>query len=379
METKNYEYNARKLAALLRYGMFPSPMDPTLFALGTDEDWREIFSIASRQAVAPLAFAGMMSLPDVLRPAQSITSEWKSAATRASFTGEWMMKLLEKLLKTLSDGGVDAVVIKGGDLSALYPRPELRPLGGLELLVGAGDFDRAVSLLADDGCTLEQPAENGRAELRRNNIRIGVNINAGIRRSGRAGEIINDYLSGAARAPVPLRMHGVDFPVMEDGRRCVALLAHIGDRLCDGGADLRCLCDWAMFVHSVPSPETWQRWFSGILSRAGLARLAIYLTACAGKYLELSYPWSVSVSEEGVERLFDELTAPSRDEEDDGLFTTGISGDDDAAAPAEKGKIAGIFGKLTGKKAPAAEVSGPRQGKRRRREIVSELRLFETE
>nr|WP_240977713.1 nucleotidyltransferase family protein [Planctomonas sp. JC2975] len=62
---------------------------------------------------------------------------------------------LAALGASLSEAGIEWLVAKGPVAAdVIWPHPDMREYHDLDLFVGAGDFERALGVLLDDGCTL---------------------------------------------------------------------------------------------------------------------------------------------------------------------------------------------------------------------------------
>ena len=84
-----------------------------------------------------------------LRPCRG---SWRVLAVRHRDAGRAQASALLDVLGALGSGGIEHVVLKGGVLARdIYPRPELRPLRDLDILVAPGAGQAAQSLLRELG------------------------------------------------------------------------------------------------------------------------------------------------------------------------------------------------------------------------------------
>lgn len=301
--------NMRRLAALLSFELTSATVDPLLFSGANDSDWEAIHELSAIQATDALAFSGVMSLPEALRPREELVNEWKGAKTRYFLTGQWQIRMQSRCMDELNNAGIPSAAVFGADICGLYPRLQLRPLAGIRLLVPEGRAFEAASVLAPDAYVVDDMAE-----ISVSGAKIYILGRCYPKGFGVASDALKQYMAKRHKRTENVELFGREFPVMDADRRCAALLSHIGERLFDGGADMRSLCDWAMFVRSVPDPEQWQEWFGTVLKDSGLISLAVYLTACAEKYLLFTdCPWSVTVSDGAVDSLFEELMTSGAD------------------------------------------------------------------
>ena len=100
-----------------------------------ETDWESILSIADRHRVLPLLY-------DVL---ENILPEdgadWKRVQERSTQTVWQSYRLLfmsRYVTGLLKDAGIDTILLKGSGVAGLYPVPELRKSGDVDLLVENG-------------------------------------------------------------------------------------------------------------------------------------------------------------------------------------------------------------------------------------------------
>ena len=116
--------------------------DPTL------KDWKQLFSWAGRQALFGVLNEGVHRLPAGQMPPDEILKEWDentAKIARIYHTHEKHVSELEALLKRL---GLHGCILKGTGLSHLYPVPERRMCGDIDLWI-AGNRDAIVKAFED--------------------------------------------------------------------------------------------------------------------------------------------------------------------------------------------------------------------------------------
>lgn len=114
----------------------------------TPKDWKQLFSWAGRQALFGFLNDGVHRLPSNQMPPDEILKEWDentAKIARIYHTHEKHVSELEALLKRL---GLHGCILKGTGLSHLYPVPERRMCGDIDLWI-AGDRDAIVKAFKD--------------------------------------------------------------------------------------------------------------------------------------------------------------------------------------------------------------------------------------
>ncbi|MFW5634599.1 MAG: nucleotidyltransferase family protein [Erythrobacter sp.] len=119
--------------------------------------WPARFADCEEKVAARIAFHGISLL---LWEADPVASGWPQGLTRTlreeatgqSFWEESHRAAISRLLESLAEAGVEAVVLKGTALAySLYPRPALRRRGDTDILVRERDKARTRRVFADCG------------------------------------------------------------------------------------------------------------------------------------------------------------------------------------------------------------------------------------
>ena len=114
-------------------------------------DWSAVFDAASRELLAPLAWA--RSGPFIRQHADGATrSAWRRAAMATHLRGQRQLQLLGDVTSALGDAGVDAIVLKGLPLGEhLYGDAFVRCSADIDLYVPASQRARASTALHQMG------------------------------------------------------------------------------------------------------------------------------------------------------------------------------------------------------------------------------------
>lgn len=110
-------------------------------------DWEGIMRIARHHATAVLVADVASRLDMGLLPPASMLQEMKSAM-RFNFINQLELKrILVAAVTALRSKGIEPVLLKGFSLSRLYPNPNLRQFGDIDLYVGIDRFHEACTVL----------------------------------------------------------------------------------------------------------------------------------------------------------------------------------------------------------------------------------------
>ena len=135
---------------LLRAGMWGKSADASLFEDGA-ADWKKILAHAKMQAVMPLVYDGIVSLPERLRPDLPTMYRLMAFTDKIERLNGKLDRAAGELSEKLSGCGIRSVLLKGQGNAVLYPNPARRQCGDIDLYVGEDNFGRTMSLLSEWG------------------------------------------------------------------------------------------------------------------------------------------------------------------------------------------------------------------------------------
>jgi hypothetical protein len=131
--------------------------DRPLPMLGAPIDWQAVLDLSGPHRVAPLVRQALSAAPPDMVPA-TILAEFKARMWRGIAAGLLCESVLGALLDMVASQGIEVLVLKGAALAHdLYPRPELRPYGDLDILCRPADFPRLTGALIEAGYQREDP------------------------------------------------------------------------------------------------------------------------------------------------------------------------------------------------------------------------------
>ncbi len=112
----------------------------------TDADWQQFCSLSMRQGVAPLVYNEVLCNKEYALP-ESIRMEMKQVCASQMLHYPRLQALLRTTFDHLTQAQLQPVLLKGFGLAELYPRPELRVWGDLDVYVGPVQYHKAASVL----------------------------------------------------------------------------------------------------------------------------------------------------------------------------------------------------------------------------------------
>lgn len=111
----------------------------------SEQEWRDFIALAYKQGTPALVFNQVLSRKETL--SESLRSEMRSACARQMMQQPRLQDLLKTTFTTLQQADLHPVLLKGFGLAELYPRPELRAWGDLDVYVGPDQYHHAAAVL----------------------------------------------------------------------------------------------------------------------------------------------------------------------------------------------------------------------------------------
>ncbi len=190
------------------------------------------------------------------------------------------------LFDYLTAEGIKAVLLKGDSVARLYPTPDLRVSGDIDLLLAAKDIPRVTAHLVSLGFEKSPIAHDRHVSLKRSNVKIELHLAPAGIPTGAVGEAIKKLLSDTVDTARTVTLYGESFPVPALQHQAIILLLHMQQHLREGGLGLRQLLDWAVFLANDLTPDTYLALLH-TLEEIGLLRFAATVTEASIRHLGL--------------------------------------------------------------------------------------------
>ena len=101
----------------------------------TPEVWGTLFAMARQQSMLAILYEGILRLPDDQRPPKELMDKWKQLTELTAGIYRRHQKQIEQLKPILEQLGLRGCILKGTGLGSLYPKPERRLCGDIDLWV----------------------------------------------------------------------------------------------------------------------------------------------------------------------------------------------------------------------------------------------------
>ena len=112
-------------------------------AIDEEIDWKAVMQLAQYHATSALVSGVASMMTGSNKPSEEMLDKMKNLM-RSNLVSQLQLKqILQMSVKALRDYDVEPVLLKGFALALLYPNPNLRQFGDIDLYVGIDNFRRA--------------------------------------------------------------------------------------------------------------------------------------------------------------------------------------------------------------------------------------------
>jgi hypothetical protein len=262
----------------------------------SDTNWNEVKFEANAQTVLGL-------IKDKIPVNDEASEQCKAMYMR-------IMHEQNSILSIFDTANLPCVILKGCAAAIYYPKPYLRTMGDIDVLVQRDRFIEALKLIESNGYVYvhdenkdERLSENAR-ELAYTKNGISIEIH---KRFSSRGVDVDDFLEAAMNRREYYVLNGYRFPMLPGPENGLVLIGHINKHLKSNVLGLRQIIDWAMYVHSESEKSYWNTQFVPLVEKAGFLTLAAYVTRMCYKYLGLTYDvdFGVDIDDSLVDKLLE--------------------------------------------------------------------------
>lgn len=265
-------------------------------------DWNVIYEESKNQAVTGLVFDAIKYLPESKRPSKELYEQWEEESIVSVMKNSLIMYAHKKLINIFDANGIKSCILKGASAAINYPKPDLRPMGDIDIFVSNNDFEKAQKLLVDNGYNkkdLHGP-ESHEIKFYGENVLVELHNNVGGIPDGEIGKKLYNRLQLLPETSYIANVGGIDFYKPDTLNNGVIFLLHIIHHLA-AGIGIRQICDWAMYVNNELTDELWQGQLEPFLKENKLLYFTKVLTKTCCMYLGLPVGkalWSSEISED---------------------------------------------------------------------------------
>lgn len=251
-----------QLFALVRSAIWNDECPLELFT--NEVDWQSIISMANVQTLTAIVFDAFERLNSALKAelvpiSVKLLLKWYAITVKVEAQNKAQNNDLLSLEACCHDAGIKTLLLKGQGCASLYPRPEHRHCGDIDLFVGLEQYDAMKELLRVKGIELEKETRKdlhfmwNRTPVECHKIAVHYyhpSINKPLQRINRAEEW-HDLAS--------FEVNGVNVSLFNPTYNAFFIFMHIHHHFVQTGVGLRQVCDWTLHLKSNEDSIDWNR------------------------------------------------------------------------------------------------------------------------
>ena len=270
-------------------------------------NWQELEPMAQQQAVIAFAYDGAMAA-GVPVPAE-LLAKWKKHTMVSALKGHKLLQEQTRLIRALQAERIPVAVLKGTSAAAAYPKPNLRMLGDIDLLVEREILPKTQEVLENLGYSLVEAEHDFHVAFGRDGISVEVHFKVTQLPDSPCGRAAEEVTAGFLQDICTGSLSGQAFPMLSAPNQALSLVLHKVRHLIDSGIGLRQLLDWAAYLTGAEEQELVETTLP-MLERCGLKQFTLCATRVCTDYLGLPEryaPWCREAAAEDAAALMEEI------------------------------------------------------------------------
>ena len=217
--------------------------------------WGRIMHIARTQALSGLIGDVLLSREEIREKLPAKFMDMLQDIPKVNMGMHIQMnRVLQLVVMTLKQNGIEPVLLKGQGLAKYYPTPELRQCGDIDIYVGEENYEKAYDAILPIVTEIDDRAKIWRFMHFHANVgpvMIEVHHKADNMYSNKREKIYREYmLKGLTKDLCPIRFGQVDVMTPNDTFNAFYVFGHLWRHFTTSGVGLRQFCDWACFLHT---------------------------------------------------------------------------------------------------------------------------------
>lgn len=268
----------------------------------TETDWQAVYDEIKKQELVSLLFP-LTSNIDI---PEDILKIWSEDRGKYLLNNARNISAHFTIQKLMDSAGIPCVILKGVASGSYYPDYLTRAYGDVDFLVPDNYYKRTDALLRKTGYEYVNRHDK-HLIFSRGGILYELHKDIVGLPSTSIKKVFYAYLADIFDSSAPFEHRGLSCMIPSDRHHCVILLVHTAYHLANEGIGLRHLCDWGVFVGSIPD-SFFEDELREILKGMGLWHFAEVLTCLCTEYLGLrKCGWADSISKEYLAALIDDI------------------------------------------------------------------------
>lgn len=261
----------------------------------------ELYAFAVRQDVCAFLYPILNKYPEEIKLDEHIIHRWKSTFLFLFTRQLSMTKGIKDIFEIFRANDIPAISLKGLALKQVYPQPELRNMGDLDLLIDEKDMQKSIELMCTLGYQPNSINMNDPDYMHIDMYRQGsfpVELHRTLWHPNHMKDRDNrDWFNHIWENKRVLKVDGIQFTALSLEDELINMVIHIARHLKHSNANLRQLCDFTLFLNANRSNMD-SKYIDQTITAMGLIIFYQNLITTCHLYFELKVP----ISNGGLEK-----------------------------------------------------------------------------
>lgn len=264
----------------------------------TATEWDEIYSLASKHSLCGTIYPTARCCSNI--PA-AILANFKNDANRAVSSAIYLGSFAKIIMTKFDIAGIPSVIMKGPAISRYYPIPEYRKSGDSDIAVLPEDYEKACSILEQNGFELER-ATSLHGEYKKDGLKVELHrlMVEPLPEEDVNKQLVPIFSAGIKNHTTMTIDPKLSYAVFPDDINGLEILLHMLQHFIMGGFGVKLLCDWMVFIKHITDTSVTNSILT-YLEQFGLRTFAGTCTWICKEYLGLS-------SEKAAPFLIDDIS-----------------------------------------------------------------------
>lgn len=112
-----------------------------------DVDWELMYRLCRKQNVVALGYEAAKSYSGKDKPSQELLKKWKALSDQSTMQCLYQQAAQDELADAFTQEGIPFIFLKGAYLRELYPRPDLRSMADIDVLIHEEDAQKVAGVM----------------------------------------------------------------------------------------------------------------------------------------------------------------------------------------------------------------------------------------
>lgn len=213
-----------------------------------EQGWTDVLNLAHKQTVTGIVFDGLQSVT-VPANLKKVFIRLAVQVLRIEQTNGILDQMVASFSEKLRENGIQAVLLKGQGIATLYPKPNHRQCGDIDLYVGITQFEKTKALFKEWGYSVEEEkiGDKHLKIIERNGVNLDIHWITTMPLSPKWDKPLRQWEQSffyGQKAYVELNRVRVQVP--PPLFNAVFLFMHLFNHFMNEGVSYRQICDWGL-------------------------------------------------------------------------------------------------------------------------------------